>query len=69
MQVLLRKVRYTCEYEEAKARTISAPWYSKYQGSLPWYFPVVLSPVTNVLIPSKKMFCWSMVLTCGTEKG
>lgn len=59
---MLRKSTYTREYEEETMHTVFPPWYSKYQGSLPWYLPVVL-------IPSKKTIGWSMVLTYGIEKG
>ncbi len=69
MRVHHNQVAYTHEFKEEKARTIFAPWCSKYQGYLPWYFPVVLSPTIVVLIPSKKTIGQSMVLTCGIEKG
>jgi len=65
MRVLLRKVVYIRDYEEVNAHTVFTPWYSKYQGYLPWYYPLVLSPTMNVLIPSKKTIGWSIILTCG----
>ena len=67
-QVMLRKSVYTRDVKEKKACTVSAPWYSKYQEYLPWYFHVVLSPVMDDLIPYKKTIGWSMVLTHGIEK-
>ena len=63
------QVMYTCEFKDAKAHTISAPWYFKYQGYLAWSYPMVLSPTTVFFIPYKKTIGWSMVLTCGIEQG
>ena len=48
MLVCQGQVMYTRKFGEAKRHIIFAAWYSKYHGSLPWYWTIVMSVTIDI---------------------
>jgi len=44
----VKQVSYAGEFSEEKKRMDFSPWYSKHQGFLPWYWPMVMSMTKNI---------------------